>query len=160
MIEPLRFTLTDGDGASHDYEVLPHNTDQGLAIVGRLMQAGIPALASAIGSAMAGGPAGVLGQIAALRAGGGTPDGLQALLASVDFAGLGDKLALAIPQLDIARLGPELMRHTMRTNADGKLVKLDSPVEFNLAYKANYWELIAACQKVIAHNRFLPRLGS
>ncbi len=160
-MEPLVFDLIGADGRAHTYEVLPHDTDAGLPIVGKLMAAGIPALATAIGGAAQNGGAGILAQIAAVRSG-ATPaaEGIVALLGSVDFAGLGDKLALAIPQLDIARLGPELMRRASRTDADGVAKRLDSPVEFNKAYKANYWELIAACQKVIAFNRFLPRLGS
>jgi len=155
-MEPLTFDLIGADGRAHHYEVLPHNTEEGLPIVGRLMQAGIPALAALIGGAAGQGGAGLLAQIASIRSG-ATPaaDGIAALIGGMDVPGLGDKLAAAIPQLDIARLGPELMRRATRDGA-----QLANPAEFNKAYKANYWELIAACQKVIAFNRFLPRLGS
>lgn len=160
-MEPLVFDLIGADGRAHTYEVLPHDTDAGLPIVGKLMQAGIPALAALVGGAAGQGGAGLMAQLAALRSG-TTPaaEGIATLIGGMDLPGLGDKLALAIPQLDIARLGPELMRRASRTDADGVAKRLDSPVEFNKAYKANYWELIAACQKVIAFNRFLPRLGS
>lgn len=155
-MEPLTFDLIGADGRAHHYEVIPHNTEEGLPIVGRLMQAGIPALAALIGGAAGHGGAGLLAQIASIRSG-ATPaaDGIAALIGGMDVPGLGDKLAAAIPQLDIARLGPELMRRATRDGA-----QLANPAEFNKAYKANYWELIAACQKVIAFNRFLPRLGS
>jgi len=155
-MEPLTFDLIGADGRAHHYEVLPHNTEEGLPIVGRLMQAGIPALAALIGGAAGQGGAGLLAQIASIRSG-ATPaaDGIAALIGGMDVPGLGDKLAAAIPQLDIASLGPELMRRATRDGA-----QLANPAEFNKAYKANYWELIAACQKVIAFNRFLPRLGS
>lgn len=155
-MEPLTFDLIGADGRAHTYEVTPHNTEEGLPIVGRLMQAGIPAVAALIGGAAGQGGAGLLSQIAALRSG-VTPaaDGIAALIGSLDVPGLGDKIAQAIPQLDIARLGPELMRRATRDGA-----QLANPAEFNKAFRANYWELIAACQKVIAFNRFLPRLGS
>jgi hypothetical protein len=155
-MEPLVFDLIGADGRAHTYEVLPHNTEEGLPIVGKLMQAGIPALAALVGGAAGQGGAGLMAQLAALRSG-ATPaaEGIATLIGGMDLPGLGDKLAAAIPQLDIARLGPELMRRTTRDGA-----QLANPAEFNKAFKANYWELIAACQKVIAHNRFLPRLGS
>lgn len=155
-MEPLVFDLIGADGRAHTYEVLPHDTDAGLPIVGKLMQAGIPALAALVGGAAGNGGPGLLAQLAALRSGATPPaEGIAAVISGMDLGGLGDKLAAAIPQLDIARLGPELMRRATRDGA-----RLDNPAEFNKAFKANYWELIAACQKVIAFNRFLPRLGS
>lgn len=140
------FTLCDGDGVEHTYEVLPHNTDEGLPIVGRLMQAGLPGLAAALGS-------GVLPTLLAARSGAKVDP--AALLAGIDVGALGEKLGAAIPQLDLARLGPELMKRTTRDGAP-----LANPAEFNKAFRANYWELISACRAVIELNRFLPRLGS
>ena len=166
-MEPLTFDLIGADGRAHHYEVLPHNTEEGLPIVGRLMQAGIPAVVAAVGAFLGGGVE--LKTLGALAGPATTPEekaakarALLEIVGSLDLdavlsksAPLGDKLAAAIPQLDIARLGPELMRRATRDGA-----QLANPAEFNKAYKANYWELIAACQKVIAFNRFLPRLGS
>lgn len=145
------FQLKDADGNEHTYVCVAHNVDEGLVIVDRLLAAGLPALAAAVDGMLrtAGGGAAV----AALAQGGSLQAG--AVLDGLDVASIGQKLAAALPAFPLAEMAPRLLS---RCDRDGK--QLGNPANFNAAFRGNYAEMLAACWKVAAVNRFFPRLGT
>lgn len=158
--DPVHFTLTDADGAAHEYTVVPHPGTSGRRIVMKLAGMAAPALgeaAKALTTAI--GEAADADKAAEAQAGpaaiGKLLDAeIGQVLGAVDFGRIGEHVAAAAGEFD-DRLFAELFSLTSR---DG--TPLDKTSAFDAAYTANYVEMFKAVGKIIAVNRFFPLPGT
>ena len=143
----LIFHLNDADGDQHEYLVTPHNGDDGLSVVLRLMSVGIEPLARALEGAlrelMNQGGVSTLRDIAALD--------LSSLAGSLAIADAAHDLSTILSRPDSADVIKSLLKHTTRDKRP-----LRTPTNFAEAYARNYVELLGVVWRVVQHNRFLP----
>lgn len=146
------FTLQDGEGRQHEYEVQLHPPTEGMEIMWQLIALGAGPLGSAIKGFLTN------------AAGGGTfslrgmmddPEGLSKLAGAVDFAAVGNDIAAAVMKANRAALVRAIL---CKTSRDGK--RLESVLAFDEAFVGNYGELIRAIWEVVRANRFLSLLNT
>lgn len=151
------FRLVDADGVEHQYTCQEHPGEAGMEIMFRVLALGLPSVVRLAGAALKSEDlvATLVRAVAdpsAVDDGGGMAE-LQALLADVDL----DAVARDLPAAMAA--APALTRDVLsRTWRDGK--RLSERVEFDLAYKRNYFELLKAVWEVARYNRFFPQLAT
>lgn len=131
--EPLRTTLVDDYGESHDYYSIQHPGTEGLRLQNRLQRALLPAL-GAINARS-------LKTLTSDAAGSSDTEVMAAGLQAMQGA-FSEVVTLLEPETVKA-----LLKHTTR---DGK--PLSSDVAFDMAYQGNYGELYAACWAIARHN--------
>ena len=150
-----QFTLTDAEGQPHDYLVTEHPGGDGMGIMFDLLALGAPTVMSLAGAAMKSGE--MLEAILTAYRGGGDGGAITKsdtsefgkLLAGLDLASVGTEIGRALatgqpPHLTRKLLSPQGVFR------DGK------PLSIDLAYQANYLELLNALWKVCSVNRFFP----
>lgn len=145
-----QFELTDRDGISHAYLVTEHPAGEGMDIMYALLGLGAPTVLGLAGAALRSEE--VLGAVmAAFSADApnlGVPE-LVRMLAELDLSSVGLEVSRA---LGTGR-APELTRKVLsRTHRDGKPLAQ----HLDVAYQANYAELLQAVWKVCSINRFFP----
>lgn len=153
-----QFVLADRDGHPHQYIVMEHPAGEGMAIMYALLGLGAPTVLGLAGAAMRSEK--ILAAV--VQALGGDDDGeatgadtaeLVRMLSELDLGSVGAELGRALA----TGRAPELTRQVLsRTHRDGQPLARD----FDLAYQANYGELLAAVWKVCQINRFFPGLST
>ena len=128
------FTVKDVDGNPHIYHLTFHPPTQGQRIMFQLL-----AMVSTPGSALAG----------ALLSG----ESLEDIdLGSINWTGLGAELRDTFASEMTPQLSTQLLSFAVRDN-------VPLTAGFDMAYKANYGELLGALWEVIRANRFLSLPG-
>lgn len=148
-----QFTLTDARGREHSYVVTEHPAGEGMEVMFALLALGAPTLLGLTGAALKSEE--MLGAVMqalsgdASAPGSGDASDLARMLSDLDLEAVGRELGAA---LGTGR-APELTRKVLsRVHRDGKpLMSV-----FDLAYQANYFELLYAIWKVCSINRFFP----
>ena len=135
---PITKQIPDDDGDSHEYVFVAHPAVEGLRLAQQLFSLAGPSLGKLLDGAK--GKAG--------HEGAGAGIGLLDL--DLDFGELVRELATSVATSDVPRLAQDLLKYTTR----GKM-PLNSEMAFNLAYGANYGELIAALAAAVEANRFM-----
>lgn len=144
------FSLTGADGKSHAYVVTEHPAGEGMAIMYDLLALGAPSLLTLAGAALKSEDL-VRAVLSALGDG-------SAEIGAAEFGTMVSELDLAGAAAEVGRaLGtgraPDLTRKVLaRTFRDGQPLTR----AFDLAYQANYQELLMAVWKVCQINRFFP----
>lgn len=145
----VEFVLDDAKGNPHKYTVQLHPTNEGQEILWTIIALGGEPLASLL--------QGVAGPVIEGLIDGGlataldNPDLLKEALASIDWSATGHAIARSLRTTNMPKLTRALFRFTYRDGAH-----LRDPGAFNVAYQANYGEMLTALGKVIGANRFLP----
>jgi hypothetical protein len=158
------FELTDANGKTWKYLVQEHPAEEGMEMLFELIGLGAPT---------------VLGGLAELFKSedmlSGLFDAVRSMVgpesASTATSRDWSEFAQLIGQMDVGKVGreitfavatgkaPKLVRRLLsRTHRNGKLLKEDGA--FNVAYQANYWEMLAAVREVCRVNRFFPQLST
>jgi hypothetical protein len=145
-----QFELTDRDGVPHGYLVTEHPAGEGMDIMYALLGLGAPTVLGLAGAALRseevlGAVMAAFGSDAPALAG----SDLMRMLAELDLSSVGAEVSRA---LGTGR-APELTRRVLsRTHRDGKPLAQ----HLDVAYQANYTELLQAVWKVCSINRFFP----
>lgn len=153
-----QFQLADRDGNHHQYIVMEHPAGEGMGIMYELMGLGAPAILGLAAAALKSEK--VLAMVSAALAGG--EDGEVTGADVADLVRLVSELDLGSVGTELGRVlatgrAPELTRQILsRTHRDGKPLS----TTLDIAYQANYGELIAATWKVCQINRFFPGLST
>lgn len=148
------FTLTDARGAEHSYLVQEHPAGDGCAIFYELMGLGMPTLLGLLGAALKSEELirDVLAAMSAKSDEDAPPFDWQDLarkLGELELEKVGQEIGRALA----TGKAPALTRALLsKTHRDGKLL---NGAAFDLAYQANYWEMVRAIFKVCQVNRFL-----
>ena len=166
MDQPLpntyRFEIADSKGVTHLYTGVAHPPTEGMEILWVLMALGGEPLARLAQSVIAD----------ALQTAGESDEDIIDIdgegnmqpsmkmsaimdkidLEQVDFVGAAKDLRLVIAGLPMSKLVHRLLKYGSR---DGK--PLSNQMNFDLAYTANYLEMLNAVGRVIAVNGFLPQ---
>lgn len=151
MATKLRtFTLTDGDGAVHQYEVVLHPPTEGQRVMWTLLSHLVAPITGLLGGLV---PLLELSRGRKISELLDDPEAMQRfgeVLAEVDFGKLTATLqaALAAPEMD--RLVLQILSRTSRDGAP-----LANQLQFDEAYAGNYGELLSAVWEVVRANRFL-----
>lgn len=145
------FTLHDSQGQPHSYVVTEHPAGEGMELMYELLGLGAPAVLSLAGAALRSSE--LLG--AALRALGGEGE--------APSSGDATELARMVADLELDKVGAEVGRAFATGKAPALTKRILSrafrdgkPLNIDLAYQANYSELLMAVWKVCAINRFFP----
>jgi hypothetical protein len=149
------FQLTDAHGNVHDYVCQEHPAGEGMEIMFELLGMGAPSLLSLLGAAMSNGDGvrALLGALGAQSDEDAPPldeDELAKLVRGIDLTLVSGELARVLG----SKRGPALARAILaRTHRDTHPL---SGRHLDVAYQANYAELLQACWKVCQINRFFP----
>jgi len=148
------FVLKDANGEEHAYEVILHGARAGRPIHFALMRMSARPLLEALEQVAKSGELmdalfSDKGDAAAALM--GDP---QAMIEKLNLGGLGSKISTALASEDLENLSDLIFAHTRRDKT-----ALSDGVVFDLAYQANYGEMLLALIKVIRLNRFLPLPG-
>ena len=150
------FQLTDARGDPHDYLVAEHPAGDGMTILYELLGLGIPSVIGLIGAALK--SEDLLGAVLDAVGGGKLEFGAAQLshaLSEIDFSKVGPEIRIALG----TGKAPALTRQILsRTHRDGKPLRDDA--HFNLAFQANYGELLRLIWKVCSINRFFQGLST
>jgi hypothetical protein len=146
--DPITFTLTDADGKTHTYEVIPHPPTEGSRIMWSLVGLGAEPLGRLIKGLFA------AGEIKNLRAALDASDGVGKLLAAIDPAELAGDIRRSLATVALDKLGRDILS---RTSRDGR--NLANDLHFDAAYTRNYSELLRSLWEVVKANRFLSLPG-
>lgn len=154
------FDLIDADGNSHHYVVNLHPGMEGFRIVARLAELGAEPIARLASQAMA--AEGVLDALQlAVRGDPAANAKLSAVSSKLDFGAAAKELRPLLA--DSPDLVMRILAHTQRDRAlpgqPSSMVAFkgkDGQTWFDAAYAGNYGEMLAACWKVVALNRFFP----
>lgn len=146
-----QFELADARGRSHTYVVAEHPAGEGMAIMFALLGLGAPTVVQLVSAALAsddliGAIVSALGKDAPDL---GTSD-LGRMLREVDFRAVAPELGRALAADSIPGLARRIVS---RTHRDGQPL---SGGAFELAYQANYGELLQAVWRICSINRFFP----
>lgn len=147
-----QFTLTDANGKPHDYLVTEHPGGEGMTIMFELLALGAPTVLGLAGAALKSEE--LLGSvIGAFKAEGESTAGdvseLARQFAALDLGSVGNELGKALAM----GKAPELTRKILsRTHRDGRPLA----THIDIAYQANYLELLTALWRVCSINRFFP----
>lgn len=148
------FNLSAADGEQHSYLVTAHPAGEGMGIMYELLALGTPAMMTLAGAAMK--SRAILAAV--FGAFGGKFDGdapvkvediadLQRMLVDIDLAAVGQEIGRSLATGKAPDLTKRILSRVLR---DGK------PLNIDLAYKANYAEMLVAVWKVCEINRFFP----
>lgn len=158
------FTLHDARGKAHSYLVYEHPPDEGMPILYELLALGAPSLMALASAALKVGDLATL--LAALRPAGpedadgevssGADDAkeLRALLDGLDLPALGHEIQRALSMGRAPQLTRKILSKALR---DGQ--RLSGDGEFNVAFQANYVEMLRAVWEICQINRFFPQLS-
>lgn len=145
-----QFSLADRDGVEHAYVVTEHPAGEGMEIMYALLGLGAPSLLGLAGAALRSEE--ILAAVADALGGGDstvTRTDLVKMLTGLDLGAVGAEVQRA---LGTGR-APELTRKVLsRTHRDGRPLS----THFDVAYQANYLELLQAVWRVCSANRFFP----
>jgi hypothetical protein len=145
-----QFELLDARGQPHQYLVTEHPAGEGMAVMFELLAVGAPTVLGLAGAALKSEEllGAVLAALSDDTAELATSE-LGKMLAGLDLAAAGAELGRALG----TGKAPELTRRILsRTIRDGQPVAK----VLDLAYQANYGELLLAVWRVCAINRFFP----
>jgi hypothetical protein len=145
------FQLADARGASHDYLVMEHPAGEGMAIMYELLALGAPTVLGLASAALRSEE--LLRAIVEALSGDAPALGasdLGKMLAGLDLAGIGPEIERALGTGRAPSLTRKVLAHAFR---DGKPL---AGTGLDLAYQANYAELLTAVWKVCSINRFFP----
>lgn len=149
------FTLKDRNGADHSYLVTEHPAGDGMAVLYDLISLGAGPVLTLCGAALRSDE--VLRSVVAALGDDAPAFGVADLAKLVGGVNL-DQVGTALGAALATGRGPALTRRILsRTHRDGK--SLDG-VGLDLAYQANYREMMTAVWKVCAINGFFPELGT
>lgn len=147
------FELIDARGASHSYTVTEHAAGEGMEIMYALLGLGAPAVLSLAGAALKSEDM-VRAIMGALGGGDGESatdlSSFTAMLADLDFAKVGSEVSLALGSGRAPLLTRQILKNTYRDTRRLTEAGID------LAYQANYMELLTATWKVCQINGFFP----
>jgi hypothetical protein len=146
------FQLSDARGGLHDYVVTEHPAGDGMGIMYGLLELGAPTVLGLAGAALK--SEDLLGAVLDAVGGGERDFGVSDLgraLSGLDLSTVGPELARALGTGRAPALTRQVLAHTLR---DGKRLRDDA--QFNMAYQANYAELLTAVWRVCTINRFFP----
>lgn len=144
-----QFSLTDARGVEHQYLVTEHPAGEGMDIMYALLGLGAPTVLGLAGAAMK--SEDLLGGVMRVLAGGDSGVGdtkqLGQMFSALDLGAVGSELGRALG----SGRAPDLTRRVLsRVHRDSK------PLNIDLAYQANYGEMLQAVWKVCTINRFFP----
>jgi len=142
-MEPIEFSLPDGDGVAHRYVLVPHGATDGERIVWQLVAFGAEPLAR-LAQAL------FLLEGATLRSMMDDPTALKRMGERLDTSALGGDLKRSITTMPMAEIRAALVSRCTR---DGK--QLSNPAHYDAAFSRNYGELGRLLWEVIKANRFL-----
>lgn len=135
------FTLKDSAGNEHAYVVAKHGGTAGMAVIETMLELGAGPIISALFSSMSVANNGVTGD-------------LKAALGQIDVAAVSESIQKGLRATGgLTKLAPMLLAHTHR---DGVLL---NPTAIDIAYAANYGELMKALAKVFDINGFFDVLA-
>lgn len=148
------FTLTDAFGASHRYQMDALMPDEGMAVCLQIYGILAGPLGEFIRSLMASGSdEAILKMIDGAAAAGEDDDALDdlwELLKDADWSSIAGKLEYHLARPEMIPLCKTLLRHTYRDD------KELSDAEYDMAYRANYFEHHRAIWEAIKLNNFFP----
>lgn len=150
-----QFELTDARGQPHSYLVTEHPAGDGMEIMYALLAMGAPTVLSLAGAALKSEDLvramfhALSGEEGGIDLGGVSE--LATMLAGLDLGSVGAELGRALG----TGKAPDLTRKVLsRTLRDGQALAGKGAID--LAYQANYAELLTAVWKVSQINRFFP----
>lgn len=157
-----KFDLEDWNGNRHQYLVTEHPAEEGMAILYELLGLGAPTLLGLAGAALK--ITDVATLLSAFRP---AAEGEEAR----QDPGTAGELARFLDALDLPSVGREITRALALGNAPkltrkilGKARRDGQPLwedgAFNLAYQANYLEMLTAVWRICQINRFFPQLST
>lgn len=137
---PVELTLTDDEGNAHSYMIARHPATEGGRVMCQILGLVTGPLARLIVSAFK-----------AMEGGGTLGDVLSRDISDLDLDGVGQQVGAVL----LSEASPKLIRELMRyVSRDGQRLSVDHA--YNVAYTANYGELILALWEVVKANGFLP----
>lgn len=143
-----QFVLTDARGQPHSYVVQEHAAGDGVEIVFELMGLVGPTVLEGLAAALASGDL-LRSLLDVVRGGDSDPESPDVDLTALDLGKIGAELQRALLS---RRCGPLARKIVSRSIRDGHPV----PDVFEVAYQANYLELLQLLRQVVAINRFFP----
>jgi len=153
-----QFELTDRNGARHAYLVTEHPAGEGSELMFALLGLGVAPLLELAGAALKSEK--ILRAVVEALGGGEEEAGLGdiadlvKLLDSIDLGSVGAEISKAFSS---GKVPADLTRRVMsRTFRDGKPMGGDRSGHFDIAYQANYAEMLQATWKVCQINGFFP----
>lgn len=145
---PVEFELYDADGNAHEYVITPHPASEALKLVWAMIRAAAQPLARVLE-----------GNIVQLyEAFTGEEDiTIEALLEDldIDLADSAKDLFEVLFSTGEEWVTRELLNHTTRDAQPLKAGTRKGDFAFDMAYQANYGEMLEACYKSVQVNRFL-----
>jgi hypothetical protein len=149
-----QFTLLDARGREHSYVVTEHPAGEGMEVMFALLSMGVPTALGLAGAALQ--TEKLLNALVAAFTTGAEASAseddwkdLASMAVGLDLPAVGRELGVALA----SGRAPELTRKILsRTHRDGHPLSNT----FDLAYQANYLEMIQAIWKVCWANRFFP----
>lgn len=155
------FELVDARGKSHRYSVTEHPAGEGMEIMFALLSMGAPTVLGLAGAAVQ--SERLLGMVieAFSTESDGTPPSredfgdLAKLAVGIDLPSVGRELGVALA----GGKAPQLTRKILsRVNRDGQFLRNEAA--FDMAFQANYLELLVLIFRVCSINRFFPVPGT
>jgi hypothetical protein len=145
------FQLPDASGDLHQYLVIEHPAGEGMAVMYELLAMGSPTVLSLAAAALKSEDLirSVVGAVSGDEAGLEMAE-LGKMLAGLDLSSVGPAIERALGTGKAPELTRQVLAHTFR---DGKPLK---GTGLDLAYQANYGELLQAVWRVCSINRFFP----
>lgn len=154
------FELTDAHGRVHRYMVTETPAGEGVEVMFAILSLGAPTVLGLAGAAVK--SESMLGMISAALQGqvdGDTSDADYAEVAqaaiSLDLPAIGREIGMALASGKMPGITKKLIA---RVHRDSKALR--DPAVFDLAFQANYLELLTLLWKVCTINRFFPVPGT
>lgn len=131
-----------GEPVEHTYVVAKHGGTDGIAVIDKMLELGAGPIISALFGAMS------------LSESGGVKEDLRGALGKIDPSAMASALQQGLRASGgLKVLAPMLLKHTRRNGV------LLTAAEIDIAYAANYGELIKALSKVFEINGFFDVLA-
>lgn len=148
-----QFQLHDAAGVAHNYVVNEHPAGEGMELMYALLGLGAPAVLGLASAALR--SEDMLGAVMRALSGGdsGVADTVGQMAADLDLTTVGVEVGKALG----SGRAPDLTRRILsRTYRDGRSLGGVGGSGIDLAYQANYAELLVAVWRVCTINRFFP----